>query len=210
MNPSSTMFEIAIKTSEKVFFTELKRCPAFRPTSRCRSGKPPRALDKKLRGARRISTPWRSTALAFTGAARMIRSLICHADADSDVFIRPTTVAGSVEAANLTLQAPCGSANLTIADGATGNYTIGISTGNVALIAGSLLVDHDGAGTLTLGEASAYTRVFYFDSCKLKINNALTLGTATAGALVNNGGRTEKHRKSLPILISKSVHSPYE
>jgi hypothetical protein len=66
------------------------------------------------------------------------------------------------------LQAPCGSANLTIADGATGNYTIGISTGNVALIAGNLLVDQDGAGTLTLGEASAYTRVFYLDSCKLQ------------------------------------------
>ncbi len=136
--------------------------------------------------------------------------MICHADADGDIFVRPTTVGRCLAAANLTFQAPSGRANLTIVDGATGNYTIGISTGNVALIAGNLLVDQDGAGMLTLGEASAYTRVFYFDSCKLKINNALTLGTATAGALVNNGGTIEKHRKSLQILISKSVHSPYE
>ena len=140
----------------------------------------------------------------------MIRSLICHADADGDIFVRPTTVGRCLAAANLTFQAPSGSTNLTVADGATINSTIGISTGNVALIAGSLLVDHDGAGTLTLGETNAYTIGFSLDSCMLKINNTLTLGTATAGAFVNNGGRIEKHRKSLPILISKSVHSPYE
>jgi hypothetical protein len=140
----------------------------------------------------------------------MVRSLICHADADGDIFVRPTTLGRRLAAANLTFQAPSGRANLTIVDGATGNYTIGISTGNVALIAGNLLVDQDGAGTLTLGETNIYTRGFSLDSCMLKINNTLTLGTATAGAFVNNSGTIEKHRKSLPILISKSVHSPYE
>jgi len=90
-----------------------------------------------------------TSTLAFLGANRIIRSLNFDANADSNVFIRLTSTVSNTTARNLTFQAASGSANLTIAYGATGNYTIGLSTGSVVLGSG-LLIDHSGTENLTI------------------------------------------------------------
>ena len=145
---------------------------------------------------------------AFTGANMTIRSLNFDANADSDVFIRLTSTASSSTARTLTFQAASGSANLTIASGATGNYTIGLSTGSVVL-GGNLLVDHsgtgnltidrpitgtgfgitkNGTGALTLSGANTFTGGVTLNTGRLNINNTIALGSATTGAFVINGG----------------------
>jgi autotransporter-associated beta strand protein len=93
-----------------------------------------------------------SAAPAFLGADRTIRSLNFDADADKNVFIRLAPSSASTTNSNLIFQAASGSANLTVASGATGNYTIGASTPGYVTLGSNLNVDHNGSGNLLISK----------------------------------------------------------
>lgn len=84
----------------------------------------------------------------FIHAARTIGTLNFTADANSDVFIR-LRAEDSTGARNLTFDVTSGNAGINVDPLATGNFTVGVSSGFIVLN-DNLVITHHGSGTLTL------------------------------------------------------------
>jgi fibronectin-binding autotransporter adhesin len=148
----------------------------------------------------------------FLGGAKTARSIIFNADADANVGINLND--GDSAASDLTLQAASGSAGITVASGASGNFTIGnagvgSAFGNLAL-ASDLLVNHAGTGTLLINQPVSGSTVGITKSgagtLNLSADNSPFTGnlTLSQGTLLSTGNSTTTTQNSIgsPTLIT--------
>lgn len=89
----------------------------------------------------------------FLGFGRTVRSISFGSDIDTNVSVSFQTTAGGATGANLTFDTDvvAGNATVTVANGSTGNITLGNGLGGTNLnpiLADNLVVDHNGTGLL--------------------------------------------------------------
>jgi len=87
----------------------------------------------------------------FISDNRTIGSITFNANATSNVGVRLTTTSGGSTGRTLTLGSATVAPTITVASGASGDFTIGNSGHGAIALANNLTVTHNGSGTLTLG-----------------------------------------------------------